>query len=162
MVGWMSIGGVGAVGAKRLYPDSTIQLAGVVVGERLGLAEHIFHGLGKDIVGVNFLTHAARNVSAVTAACMLTSKAVFDEVNGFDQANFAIEWNDVDYCLRLGQAGKRIVFTPQAVFLHHCGKSRGGLGHRPQEQGKFLRRYPAIKNPVYNERPGPVTLATVG
>jgi len=82
---------------------------------------------------------------------MLTSKAVFDEVNGFDQANFAMEWNDVDYCLRLGQAGKRIVFTPQAVLLHHCGKSRGRLGFRPQEHVNFLRRYPGIKDPFYNE-----------
>ena len=151
MVGWMSIDGVGAVGAKLLYPDSTIQHAGVVVGEHLGLAEHIFHRLGKDIIGLNFLSHAARNVSAVTAACMLTSKAVFDEVNGFDQANFAMEWNDVDYCLRLGQAGKRIVFTPQAVLLHHCGKSRGCLGFRPQEHVNFLRRYRGIKDPFYNE-----------
>ena len=151
MVGWMSIDGVGAVGAKLLYPDSTIQHAGVVVGEHLGLAGHIFHRLGKDIIGLNFLSHAARNVSAVTAACMLTSKAVFDEVNGFDQANFAMEWNDVDYCLRLGQAGKRIVFTPQAVLLHHCGKSRGRLGFRPQEHVNFLRRYRGIKDPFYNE-----------
>jgi len=151
MVGWMSIDGVGAVGAKLLYHDSTIQHAGVVVGEHLGLAEHIFHGLGKDIIGLNFLSHAARNVSAVTAACMLTSKAVFDKVNGFDQANFAMEWNDVDYCLRLGQAGKRIVFTPQAVLLHHCGKSRGCLGFRPQEHVNFLRRYRGIRDPFYNE-----------
>lgn len=151
MVGWMSIDGVGAVGAKLLYPDSTIQHAGVVVGEHGGLAEHIFNGLGKDIVGVNFLTHAARNVSAVTAACMLTSKAVFDKVNGFDEANFAMEWNDVDYCLRLGQAGKRIVFTPQAVLLHECGKSRGCLGFRPQEHVNFLQRYRGIKDPFSNE-----------
>ncbi len=151
LVGWMSIEGVGAVGAKLLYPNSTIQHAGVLVGEHGGLAEHIFEGLGEDVVGLNFLTHLARNVSAVTAACMLTSKAVFDQVNGFDQTNFAMEFNDVDYCLRLAQAGKRIVFSPQSVLLHHGGQSRGGLEFRPRERVKFLRRYRAIKDPFYNE-----------
>jgi glycosyltransferase involved in cell wall biosynthesis len=150
MVGWMSLKDVGAVGAKLFYPDGTLQHAGVIVGSHGGLAEHIFHRLPGNAVGLNFLSHAARNVTAVTAACMLTSKAAFDEVKGFDETNFGMEYNDVDYCLRLGQAGKRIVFTPQATFLHHCGKSRG-VGFRPREHVNFLRRYPGIKDSFYNE-----------
>jgi GT2 family glycosyltransferase len=150
MAGWMSVDGVAAVGAKLLYPDGTIQHAGVIVGSHGGLAEHIFHRLPKDVIGFNFLTHAARNVSAVTAACMLTSKAAFQSVNGFDEENFGMEYNDVDYCLRLGQLGKRIVFTPQAELLHHCGKSRG-VGFRPNEHINFLTRYPGIKDAFYNE-----------
>jgi GT2 family glycosyltransferase len=150
MVGWMSIDGVGAVGAKLLYPDNTIQHAGVVVGPRGGLAEHIFHRLPNDFIGFNFLSHAARDVSAVTAACMLTSKAVFDEVGGFDQEALGMEYNDVDFCLRLGSARKRTVFTPQAVLLHHCGQSRGE-GWRPAEHLTFLGRYGRLKDPYYNE-----------
>jgi glycosyltransferase involved in cell wall biosynthesis len=150
MVGWMSIDGVGAVGAKLLYPNSTIQHAGVIVGSHGGLADHAFHGLGKDIFGLNFLTHAARNVTAVTAACMLTSKAAFAAVNGFDQEQFAMEYNDVDYCLRLGQAGYRTVFTPQATLMHRCSQSRG-TDFRPREHVNFLHRYPDIRDPFYNE-----------
>jgi GT2 family glycosyltransferase len=160
MVGWMSIDGVGAVGAKLLYPDDTIQHAGVIVGSHGGLAGHIFHGLPKDVIGFNFLTHAARNVSAVTAACMLTSRAVFDTVGGFDQDALGMEYNDVDYCLRLGSAKKRIVFTPQAVLLHYCGQSRGE-GWRPNEHLNYLRRYGRIKDPYHNENldlDGPVAV----
>ncbi|MFZ3375791.1 MAG: glycosyltransferase, partial [Chthoniobacterales bacterium] len=150
MVGWMSIDGVGAVGAKLLYPDGTIQHAGVLVGSHGGLAEHLFHRLDKDIIGFNFLTHAARNVSAVTAACMLTSKAVFNEIKGFDETNLGMEYNDIDYCLRLGRVGKRVVFTPQATLLHRCAQSRRE-GWRPKEHLSFLRRYQGIKDPYYNE-----------
>jgi len=153
MVGWMSIDSVGAVGAKLLYPDGTIQHAGVLVGSHGGLAEHLFHRLDKDIIGFNFLTHAARNVSAVTAACMLTSKAVFNEIKGFDETNFGMEYNDVDYCLRLGRVGKRVVFTPQATLLHHCSQSRG-TAFRPNEHTNFLQRYPGIRDPFYNESLG--------
>jgi len=149
MVGWMSIKGVGAVGAKLLYPDGTVQHAGIIVGSHGGLAEHIFHRLPGDVIGLNFLSHAARNVTAVTAACMLTSKAFFNEMKGFDEMNFGMEYNDVDYCLRLGQAGKRTVFTPQATLLHHCGKSRG-VGFRPHEHVNFLRRYPGIEDSYYS------------
>ena len=150
MVGWMSIKGVGAVGAKLLYPDHTIQHAGVIVGSHGGLADHIFHRLPEDVIGFNFLTHAARNVSAVTGACMLISKAAFDEVGGFNEDDFGMEYNDVDFCLRLGRAGKRVVFTPQATLLHRNAQSRG-KGWRPNEHLSFLRRYPGIKDPYYNE-----------
>jgi glycosyltransferase involved in cell wall biosynthesis/cellulose synthase/poly-beta-1,6-N-acetylglucosamine synthase-like glycosyltransferase len=150
MVGWMSIDGVGAVGAKLLYPDNTIQHAGVVVGSHGGLADHIFHRLPQGVIGFNFLTHAARNVSAVTGACMLTSKAMFDTVGGFDQDALGMEYNDVDFCLRLGKAQKRVVFTPQAVLVHHCGQSRGE-SWRPAEHLNFLRRYRGVEDPYYNE-----------
>ena len=150
MAGWMSIDGVGAVGAKLLYPDGTIQHAGVIVGPHGGLADHIFHRLPKEVIGFNFLTHAARNVSGVTGACLLTSKSVFEAVGGFDQDALGMEYNDVDFCLRLGQAQKRVVFTPQATLVHYCGQSRGPTW-RPAEHASFLSRYPDIKDPFYNE-----------
>jgi glycosyltransferase involved in cell wall biosynthesis len=81
---------------------------------------------------------------------MLTSKALFDEVKGFDEQNFAMEYNDVDYCLRLARANKRIVFTPQAELVHHCGKSRG-VGFRPREHTNFLTRYAGIEDRFYNK-----------
>jgi GT2 family glycosyltransferase/glycosyltransferase involved in cell wall biosynthesis len=151
MVGWMSIEGVAAVGSKLLYPDNTIQHAGVIVGANGGLADHIFHKLPASDIGFNFLTHAARNVSAVTAACMLTSRTAFDEVGGFDEDQFGMEYNDVDFCLRLTGAGRRVVFTPQSLLLHHCGQSRQGLMWRPAEHLNFLRRYHPAGDPYYNE-----------
>jgi GT2 family glycosyltransferase len=151
MVGWMSIDGVAAVGAKLLYPDNTIQHAGVIVGPHGGLADHIFHRLPKDVIGFNFLTHAARNVAAVTGACMLISKAAFNELGGFDQDAFGMEYNDVDFCLRLNTSGRRVVFTPQSILLHHCGQSRQGVAWRPAEHLNFLRRYGRLKDPYYND-----------
>ena len=150
MVGWMSIGGVGAVGATLLYPDSTIQHAGIVVGSHEGLPEHLFHRLNKDEVGYGCLPHLARNVSAVTGACLLTSKTTWRKVGGFDEKAFPVDYNDVDYCLRLAQLGKRIVCTPQAVLLHHGGLSRDA-SFRPHEHTNFLIRYPSYKDPFYNE-----------
>jgi GT2 family glycosyltransferase/glycosyltransferase involved in cell wall biosynthesis len=151
MVGWMTIDGVGAVGAKLLYPDNTIQHAGVVVGPDGGLANHIFHKFPANVIGFNFLTHACRNVSAVTAACVLTSRAAFEEVGGFDEDRFGMEFNDVDFCLRLHTVGRRVVFTPQSVLQHHSGQSRQNVAWRPAEHLNFLRRYPAIADPYYNE-----------
>ncbi len=151
MVGWMSVEGVAAVGSKLLYPDNTIQHAGVIVGPNGGLADHIFHKLPASVIGFNFLTHAARNVSAVTAACMLTSRGAFDEVGGFDEDKFGMEYNDVDFCLRLSKAGRRVVFTPQSRLLHHCGQSRQGLMWRPAEHLNFLEKYRAARDPYYNE-----------
>ncbi len=150
MAGWMSVPGVGAVGAKLLYPgDNLIQHAGVFVGANNGLAAHCFESMDDRLMGFNFLSHAARNVSAVTAACLLTSKTLYNELGGFDEQKFAVEFNDVDFCLRLGERGKRIVYSPGASLLHHCGVSRG-RGYNPDEHANFLKKYRSFRDPWFN------------
>ncbi|WP_460207705.1 glycosyltransferase [Scytonema sp. NUACC21] len=150
MIGWMSIDGVGVVGAKLLYPNLTIQHAGVVVGPHGGLADHLFKDLHKDQVGYICLPHAARNVSAVTGACLLTSTKLYREMGGFDEENFAVEYNDVDYCLRVLQSGKRIVYTPQAVLIHKTSASRGNK-YNPKEHVNFLEKYKNFTDTFFNE-----------
>jgi len=114
---------VGAVGARLLYPDGTIQHVGVVVGIGWG-ASHIQQGLGGDRPGYLSLTTVTRNFSAVTGACMMTRRSVFEEVGGFDE-NLPIAFNDIDYCLRLREQGLLVVHTPLAELVHHESKSRG-------------------------------------
>jgi len=114
---------VGAVGAKLLFPNRTIQHAGVIVGIH-GKAGHAFWGFPADHPGYYDLARVVRNCSAVTAACLLTRKALFDELGGFDEA-FAISYNDVDLCLRMRERGYLVVYTPYAVLYHHQSASRG-------------------------------------
>ncbi|MBW4475837.1 MAG: glycosyltransferase [Tolypothrix brevis GSE-NOS-MK-07-07A] len=150
MVGWMSIDGVGVVGAKLLYPDQTIQHAGVVVGYHNGLADHLFHRLHKDEIGYICLPHAARNASGVTGACMLTSTNLYRELGGFDEDNFAVEYNDVDYCLRVLRSGKRIVYTPQAILIHETSASRG-KSYNPKEHINFIEKYQDFIDPFFSK-----------
>ena len=115
---------VGAVGAKLLYDDGTIQHAGVVVGLGEG-AGHAHRFQPADDPGYFRQAHVAQFVSAVTAACLVTEKRKFDAVGGLDAENLAIAYNDVDLCLKLQAAGWRNVYVPHAVLLHHESKSRG-------------------------------------
>ena len=149
MVGWMSVEGVGVVGARLLYPDHTVQHAGVVVGPHGGLADHQFHQLPDSSVGYLALSHAARNVSAVTGACLLTSTDLFREVGGFDEENFAVEYNDVDFCLRVIEHGKRIVCSPQATLCHLTSASRG-KAYNPKEHLSFIKRYRGFNDPFFS------------
>jgi GT2 family glycosyltransferase len=114
---------VGAVGAKLLFPGGELQHAGVVVGisRRAG---HAFWGFPGDHPGYWDFARVIRNYSAVTAACLMTRKAVFDEIGGFDEA-FAISYNDVDLCLRMRAKGYLVVYTPYAVLYHYQSASRG-------------------------------------
>ena len=151
MVGWMSIEGVGVVGAKLLYPDKTIQHAGVVVGVNQGLAAPLFNQLHKDELGYIFLPHAARNLVAVTGACMLTSTKVYQELGGFDEENLGVEFNDIDYCLRVIESGRRVVYTPQATLIHHESASRKNIDYNPREHLNFLSKYREYRDPFFNE-----------
>jgi O-antigen biosynthesis protein len=150
MVGWLSIDGVGVVGAKLLYPDNTVQHAGVVVGSHNGLADHLFHHLHQEEVGYICLPHAARNVSAVTGACLLTSVKLYRDLGGFDEENFAVEYNDVDYCLRVLQSGNRIVYSPQSVLRHETSASRG-RDYNPQEHINFLDKYQGFTDSFFSK-----------
>ena len=115
---------VAAVGVKLTYPNNTVQHAGVVLGVG-GVADHMFRYYPRDAVGYCFRAVCAQDLSAVTAACMLCRTEAFRAVGGFDEDKLPVAFNDVDLCLRLGQAGWRIVMTPAVVAEHHESLSRG-------------------------------------
>lgn len=114
---------VGAVGAKLYYPDGTIQHAGVVLG-LCGVASHLFVGSGGDKDGYAGRLVSVQDFSAVTAACMMTKKTLWEQVGGMEE-KLAVAYNDIDYCLKLRQAGYHIVFTPYAELTHYESKTRG-------------------------------------
>lgn len=114
---------VGAVGAKLLYPDGTVQHAGVIIGIR-GIAAHGHKRLERSAPGYNGRAGLVQNFSAVTAACMLVRREVFEQIGGFDE-EYAVAYNDVDLCLRLRAAGYWIVWTPYAELFHHEQLTRG-------------------------------------
>lgn len=126
---------IGAVGAKLLYPDNTIQHAGVIVGLG-GVAGHSHKYFPADAPGYFYTLQTVNNFSAVTAACLMVRRTVFDEVGGFDES-LAIAFNDVDLCLRLRSAGYRNVYLPHVVLYHHESKSRG-LENTEEKQARFL------------------------
>lgn len=114
---------VGAVGALLLYPDQTIQHAGVVLGCR-GTADHVSRGASPWTDGYAGSLSSAREVSAVTAACLMISRALFDQVGGFNE-HFFTAYQDVDLCLKVLKQNRRNIFTPRARFIHHESSSRG-------------------------------------
>jgi GT2 family glycosyltransferase len=116
--------GVGCVGAKLLYPDGRIQHGGVVLGIG-GIAGHAFKYSSGAGSGYFSKLRMAHTVSAVTAACMVVERRKFERVGGFDEQQLAVAFNDVDLCLRLGEAGYRSVLTPHAVLIHQESASRG-------------------------------------
>ncbi|MBB1073513.1 glycosyltransferase [Rhodoferax sp. 4810] len=114
---------VGAVGARLLFPGGKVQHAGVVLG-LAGPAEHPFLGLEKDQPGYLFRAQVTQNYSAVTAACLLVKKELYLDVNGLNETDFAVGYNDVDFCLRLAALSKQIVWTPLAILLHEGSASQ--------------------------------------
>lgn len=124
MVGWALRPWVGAVGAKLLYPDGTVQHAGIVTGIG-GLAGHPHLGLPGAAGGYFGRAACVQRLSAVTAACLVTRREAFLSVGGFDAAHFGIAFNDVDLGLRLARAGLASVWTPHAVLVHHESASLG-------------------------------------
>lgn len=125
---------VGAVGAMLLYPNNTIQHAGVLLGMH-GVAGHVYAGLPRDHTGQMGRALLVQEMSAVTAACMLVRKAVFDEAGGLDEA-LCVAFNDVDFCLRVRALGYRNLWTPHAVLYHHESASRG-YEDTPEKKARF-------------------------
>ena len=123
MVGCILRPEVGAVGAKLLYEDDTVQHAGVVVGFS-GYAGHVNHGINKDDYGYMLRARVNCNYSAVTAACMMVKKSVFNQVSGFDE-QFVVACNDVDLCLKICQEKYLVVYNAFALWHHYESKSRG-------------------------------------
>jgi O-antigen biosynthesis protein len=115
---------VGAVGAMLLYPDDTIQHAGVVLGLG-GVAEHPFLREPRQFRGQMSRLRVTQNLSAVTGACLMFRRSVYAEAGGLDEKNLAVAYNDIDFCLRLARLGYRNVWTPFAVLYHHESISRG-------------------------------------
>lgn len=130
--------GVGAVGAKLYYADDTIQHAGIVVGMG-GVAGHSHLYFPREAAGhMQRLTYT-QNVAAVTGACLLMPKAVFDEIGGFDEG-YVLAFNDVDLCLKVLAAGYRVVWTPDAELYHLESKTRGPEDTE-EKQRRFKREY---------------------
>lgn len=152
---------VGVVGARLVYPEGTVQHAGVIMGLR-GPADHPCLGLKPDEPGYMFRAQLTQNFSAVTAACMLVSKAVYEEVGGFDEDDFAVSYNDIDFCLKVGQTGRCIVWTPLATLLHEGSASqKASIENLSQanksarfskEQAAMYRKWPEViaNDPAYN------------
>lgn len=115
---------VGAVGAKLLYPDNTLQHGGVVLGLN-GVAGHLHAGVPADSPGYFGWLKITRDVSASTAACLALRRSVFDEVGGLDEVNLKVAFNDVDLCLKITEKGYAIIWTPEATLYHWESKSRG-------------------------------------
>ena len=125
---------VGAVGAKLYYPDNTVQHAGVIVGIG-GVAGSVFVGLKRGYTGYMHRASIQQNLSAVTAACMMVKKPVFEEVGGFEE-KLKVAFNDIDLCMKERAAGKKVVFTPYAELYHYESKSRG-MEDTPEKQFRF-------------------------
>jgi GT2 family glycosyltransferase len=141
---------VGAVGARLLYPDDRVQHAGVTLGIG-GVAGHAFRGAPDSDPGYQALSSLIRNCSAVTGACMLVRREVFEQLGGFDTA-LRVAFNDIDFCCRVRAAGYRIVYTPHARLHHHESASRGSL-HPPDDDALMRRRWHAViagGDPYYN------------
>jgi len=114
---------IGAVGAKLLYPDRTVQHGGVILGVG-AVAGHAHKHLAGAAQGYFSRAQITQNFSAVTAACLLIRREIYERVGGLDES-LAVAFNDVDFCLRVREAGYRNVWTPHAVLVHHESKTRG-------------------------------------
>lgn len=126
---------VGAVGAKLYYPNNTIQHAGVIIGIG-GSAGHSHKCFDRNDPGYFNRLEAIQNVSAVTGACLMVKKALYQKLDGLDEKNLPIALNDIDFCLRLREQGYLNIFTPYCELYHHESRSRG-LENTPDKQARF-------------------------
>ncbi len=144
---------VGAVGAKLLYPSGTIQHAGVVMGifDNCG---HAFKSLDGSVSHYFDFSDVIRNVSAVTGACLMTKRHIFWQVEGFDENDFAVAFNDIDLCLKIGSAGYRVLYTPHALLYHHEAHSKTSkdLVPHPQEVARMRAKWNQViaRDPYYS------------
>lgn len=130
---------IGAVGPKLLFGDDTIQHIGVITGVCGEIAGHPFYGLSNESNGYFGNINMVRNVRAVTGACLMTKRSVFNEIGGFD-TRFVVSYNDVDICLRIIEKGYRIIYTPYSNLYHFESKSLGKVseGNRKIDYNEVL------------------------
>lgn len=148
---------VGIVGARLYYPDNTIQHAGIVLGMG-GCAGSLFVGLARSRGGYLHKAALQQDLSAVTAACFMVKKEVFEKVGGFEE-KLAVAFNDVDFCLKVRHAGYLVVYDPYAELYHHESKTRGyenteAKKRRFQEEIEYMRCHwmpDILRDPYYNE-----------
>jgi hypothetical protein len=130
--------GIGCVGARLLYPDRTIQHAGVMLGLS-GVCGHLWKGLGEDEARTIPQVVLPSRRMAVTGACLAVRRDTFDRVGGLDEQSFPVAFNDIDFCLRVQAAGFRTIYRGDAVLIHHESQSRG-LDDATLERRKRLTR----------------------
>ncbi|GAB0116970.1 glycosyltransferase family 2 protein [Acidisoma sp. 7E03] len=149
----------GIVGTALMYSDKRVQHGGVIVGIH-DLADHalrfepVWQEDGSRTLGYNATLPAVRDFSAVTAACMMMRRAVFDEVGGYDE-KFVVGFNDTDLCLRVGRAGYKIIYDGRTVLYHHESVTRSASGElkHPQDNARFKRHWAELLrrgDPYYN------------
>lgn len=138
---------IGAVGPLLLYPDNTVQHAGVVMGLR-SVGDHSHRGFKSTDAGYHGQIISVNNYSAVTAACLMCRREVFDAVGGFDE-ELAVAFNDVDFCLKITHQGFRNVYLPQAVLYHYESKSRG-VEDTGEKQLRFQKELQTMKQKWQN------------
>ena len=133
---------IGIVGARLWYPNGPMQHGGVILGTG-GIASHAHVGVRHE-PGYFARPHLAQNLSAVTAACAVVRRNTYLQVGGFDEVNLPVTFNDVDFCLRLREAGYWIVWTPHAELIHHESATRGFDDNR-RKQVRFLAEIEYMK-----------------
>ncbi len=157
MLGFCQREDVGAVGVKLYFPDETIQHAGIIVGIG-GIAGNRFKSIPKNGHGYFAKESMTENLSAVTAACIMTPRKIYDEV-GFMDENLAVAFNDVDFCLKIREKGYLVVYNPFVEFWHYESKTRGQentpakIKRFQGEICRFEQRWPEILDsgdPYYN------------
>jgi glycosyltransferase involved in cell wall biosynthesis len=135
--------GVGSVGARLWYPNDTLQHGGVVIGVG-GVAGHSHKHLRKDAPGYFSRAQLIQTMSAVTAACLIIKKSIYQEVEGLDEENLTIAFNDIDFCLRVRDAGYRNIWTPYAELYHHESATRG-FDDTPEKKLHFSKEVRYMK-----------------
>ncbi|MCH4564685.1 glycosyltransferase family 2 protein [Halomonas sp. EGI 63088] len=148
---------IGCVGAKLYYPNDMLQHAGVVLGLG-GVAGHVHRFFPRQDAGYCGRLKLVQNLSAVTAACLLVRRAVFEAVGGLNEADLAVAYNDVDLCIKVREAGYRNLWTPHAELYHHESVSRGA-DDTPEKHARWMREMAYMKrtwgeklrdDPAYN------------
>jgi GT2 family glycosyltransferase len=157
MIGLAIQPGVGAVGARLWYPNDTLQHGGCITGIG-GVAGHSHKHLPKEHFGYFARAQLIQTLSVVTAACLVIKKSIYQEVDGLDEVNLKVAFNDVDFCLRVREAGYRNIWTPYAELYHHESATRG-YEDTPEKQARFRdevlymqKRWGSLLNedPAYN------------
>ena len=151
MLGFCSREDVGAVGVKLFYPDNTIQHAGIVIGvDRV--AAHLFRGLPRHLHGYFARESSIQDFSAVTGACMMSKRSVYEEVEYMDE-NMPVAFNDLDFCLKIRETGKLIVYDPFVTLKHYESKTRG-YEDTPEKVARFeaeIEKFQKKWKKIYDE-----------
>lgn len=136
--------GVGAVGARLLYPNNTIQHGGIILGIG-GWAGHAHKGLPRGSLGYSARASLIQGFSALTGACLVIRKQTYEKLGGLNETELQVACNDVEFCLRLRDAGFRNVWTPYAELYHHESATRG-YEDTPEKKDRFMRELAFVKN----------------